>query len=326
MALLLRAAVPEEPREFERRFREVASTIGDEEHLDVACIGKTPLNWISWAYQCEYPFQLQHLGEMFQESGTVSEFLDKFYLMDNILNRCPYRDGDEVGDNDRAPPPSLEEGEAEDCVRMVRSYKPEDKADKKDYKFRAVVLFLPQCGVFYCARERREECVGVPKSLIPLDMSWLRLEREDGPGGSVLEMISGRCLVSAWRISRRRTSNFRQNCVMYRMKQCSDSNGPMLAPDVSLGEGCVSWPHADLSAEYNKQLAGATSARKDDRHYALSCHHFRILETCWMIKGRGSSNDASPTQSLEGRGSSNDANPTQSSSCYSLLLWTCSCC
>ena len=215
---------------------------------------------------------------------------------------------------------------AEDCVRLVQLYKPEAEADKKDFKFRAVVLFLPQCGVFYCARERREECVGVPKSLIPLDMSWLRLEREDGPDGSVLEMISGRCLVSAWRISRRRTSNFRQNCVMYRMKQCSDSNGPMLAPDVSLGEGCVSWPHADLSAEYNKQLAGATSARKDDRHYALSCHHFRILETCWMIKGRGSSNDASPTQSLEGRGSSNDANPTQSSSCYSLLLWTCSCC
>ncbi len=62
-------------------------------------------------------------------------------------------------------------------------YKPEDKAD--NYKFRAVVLFLPQCGVFYCAREWREECVGVAKSLIPLDMSWLHLEREDGPGGSL---------------------------------------------------------------------------------------------------------------------------------------------
>ena len=163
---------------------------------------------------------------MFRESGTVSEFLDEFYLMDVILNRCPYRDGDEVGDNDCAPPPSLEEGEAEDRVRLVRSYKPEDEADKNDYKFRAMVLFLPQCGVFYCARERREECVGVPKSLIPLDMSWLRLEREEGPGGSVSytfgeggyvkrlhqqhvsEMIPGRCSVSAWRISRRRTSNF----------------------------------------------------------------------------------------------------------------------
>ena len=109
MALLSRAVVPEERGEFERRFREVAP-IKDEERPDVACIGRTPLNWISWAYQCEYPFQLQHVGEMFQESGTVSEFLDEFYPMDVILNRCPYRDGDEVGDNDRAPPPSLEEG------------------------------------------------------------------------------------------------------------------------------------------------------------------------------------------------------------------------
>ena len=91
MPLLLSAVVPEEHREFEGRFREVA-TIGDEERPDVACIGKTPLNWISWAYQCEYPFQLQHLGKMFQKSGMVSEFLDKVYLMDIILNRCPYWD------------------------------------------------------------------------------------------------------------------------------------------------------------------------------------------------------------------------------------------
>jgi hypothetical protein len=212
-----------------------------------------------------------------------------------------YRDGDEVGDNDRAPPPSLEEGEEEDCVRLVRSNKPEDDADKKDYKFRAVVLFLPQCGVFYCARERREDCVGVPKSLVPLDMSWIRLEREEGPGRSVSytfgeggyvkqlhqqhmsEMVPGRCSVSAWRISRRRTSNFRQNRLIYRVKQCSDSNGPMLAPDVFLGEDCASWPHAYLSVEYNKRLAGATSARKDGRHYAPSCHHFQMPEICWII-------------------------------------------
>jgi hypothetical protein len=193
---------------------------------------------------------------------------------------------------------------AEDCVRLVQLYKPEDEADKKDFKFRAVVLFLPQRGVFYRARERREECAGEPKSLIPLDMSWLRLEREEGPGGSVLffceggyvkqlhqqcvsEMIPGRCSISAWRISRRRTSNFRRNRVMHTVKQYSNSDGPMLAPDVFLGEGCASWLHADLSAEYNKRLAGATtSARKDIYHYAPSCHHFRIPETCWIIVQR----------------------------------------
>ena len=88
MALLSWAVVPEERGECERRFREVA-TIGDEERPDVACICRTPLIWISWAYQCEYPIQLQHMGKLFKESGTVSEFLDRFYLMDIILNRCP---------------------------------------------------------------------------------------------------------------------------------------------------------------------------------------------------------------------------------------------
>ena len=64
-----------------------------------------------------------------------------------ILNRCPYgRDGDKIRDNDGAPPPSLKEGdEAKDRVRLVRSYKPEDKADKNDHVFLAsMILFLPQ--------------------------------------------------------------------------------------------------------------------------------------------------------------------------------------
>jgi hypothetical protein len=34
---------------------------------------------------------------------------------------------------------------------------------------------------------------------------------------------------------------------------------------------------------YNKRLAGANSDRKDGRHYALSCHHFRIPERYWII-------------------------------------------
>ena len=99
----------------------------------------------------------------------------------------------------------------------------------------------------------------MPKSLIPLDMSWLCLEREEGPGRSVSytfgeggyvkplhqqhvsDVIPRRCSVSAWKISRRRRSDFRQNHLMYRVKQCSDSDGPMLAPDVFLGEDCASW-------------------------------------------------------------------------------------
>ena len=49
MALLSRAIVPEERGEFERRFWEVATGGGDGERCDAAGVGKTPLNWISYA-------------------------------------------------------------------------------------------------------------------------------------------------------------------------------------------------------------------------------------------------------------------------------------
>jgi hypothetical protein len=80
------------------------ATGGDGEHRDAARIGDTPLNWISEAYQCEYPTQLKHAGEMFRASGTASRFLDDFYIMDVILNRCPYPDEIKVNDGARRPP------------------------------------------------------------------------------------------------------------------------------------------------------------------------------------------------------------------------------
>ena len=39
-----------------------------------------------------------------------------------------------------------------------------------DARFRAMVVVLPEAGVFYCHRERRKACVGVLNSLVPLDM------------------------------------------------------------------------------------------------------------------------------------------------------------
>lgn len=296
MALLSKAVVPEERYEFERRFREVATSGDSELPAVTARICKTPLSWISWAYQCKYPMQLRHAGEMFPDSGTVSEFLDEFYVMDVILNRCPH------GGDGIAPPPSeADGGEPEDHVRFVRSYKPEDMMSMNDHKFRAMILFLPQSGVFYCARERRDECVGMAKTLIPLDMSWLRLERREEAGGSVSyvfgagsyvkrfyqlpvpRMTGPPCMISAWRISRRRIWDSRQIRHVHRVKQCSDGDGPMLPPDVFDGEDCASWPHPYLAAEYNRRLAHANSARKDGRHYAASCHHFRLPESCWII-------------------------------------------
>ncbi len=65
-----------------------------------------------------------------------------------------------------------------DVVVMACAYmQDEDLDDAMDYKCRTMALFLPQCGVFYCCRERHHEDVGLVNTLILLDMSWLRLKR-----------------------------------------------------------------------------------------------------------------------------------------------------
>ena len=47
-----------------------------------------------------------------------------------------------------------------------------------------MIAFLPAAGVFYCAREQHRADVGVDKLLVPLDMSWLRMQREELPNGA----------------------------------------------------------------------------------------------------------------------------------------------
>jgi hypothetical protein len=76
---------------------------------------------------------------MFLKSGMQSNFWNKFYVMDVILNR-------------RVAPLTAASGSG-DAVCCAQSYVPEDEAPDADYQFRAVILFLPQCGVFYCSRD-----------------------------------------------------------------------------------------------------------------------------------------------------------------------------
>ena len=204
---------------------------------------------------------------------------------------------------------SLDEGEeckdcsqeSQDCIVLMQLFCPEDDDDKNDYKFRAMILFLPQCGVFYCARERRDEEVGLSNTLIPLDMSWLQLQSEEKPDGSavytfgnggyvkrfydksVSRMFPECNMISAWQISTGRTLDFRQNRLVYRARQCSDADGPMLAPDVYSGEDAGGWLQPYLAAQYNHCLARSNSARLGGRHYATGCHHFKVPDTCWTI-------------------------------------------
>jgi hypothetical protein len=115
----------------------------------------------------------------------------------------------------------------------------------KDYCYRAAILFLPQCGKFYCHRERRRGDVGVPGTFVAHDMSWLRLQRTESHGGREVSYLfgadsfvklffpeftghgvchddgrpgqrylDGEHRVSAWRISTGRTRGTQQNRVI----------------------------------------------------------------------------------------------------------------
>jgi hypothetical protein len=86
--------------------------------------------------------------------------------MDVVLNRAPKA----------AATDSLQATDY-DVVRPVISYREEDLGSDMDYIYRAAILFLPQCGKFYCHRERSKGDVGVPGTFTAHDMSWLRLQR-----------------------------------------------------------------------------------------------------------------------------------------------------
>ena len=104
---------------------------------------QTPISVLSKAFECE-PLQLRSAAEMFPESGLQSEFLNEFYVMDVILNRAPSPAAStDVG--------GVAFGGGVDCdvVRHVLLCDPDDDDPRMDYKYRAAILFLHQCGVFY---------------------------------------------------------------------------------------------------------------------------------------------------------------------------------
>jgi len=148
MSLLSMAVVPEGRSEFRQRFR-AASGVGCSEFL---C--QTPISVIAEAFVCK-PFRLLSAADMFPESGLQSEFLNEFYMMDVILNRAP---SPATLSNGCGKAGERGGGQSSDInfdeVRHVLSCKPEDVGPAMDYFYRAAILFLPQCGVFYCHRDR----------------------------------------------------------------------------------------------------------------------------------------------------------------------------
>jgi hypothetical protein len=109
---------------------------------------------------------------MFPESGLQLEFLNKFDVMDMILNLAPSPavlacDGKGVkSDGGR----SSNESCCDVCCPVLLC-NPEDIDPEMDYFYMAAILFLPQCGAFYCQRDRHIGDAGVPGTLRAYTMS-----------------------------------------------------------------------------------------------------------------------------------------------------------
>jgi hypothetical protein len=123
------AVIPEERGAFSKRFR-VATKHNDGRHSEFLC--QTPISVVGKAFGCE-PLQLRSAADMFPESWIESEFLNKFYVIDIILNWAPsqevtgkYR---ERGTKNHGGSPEVDC----DVVRPVVLYKPEDLGAEKDF-------------------------------------------------------------------------------------------------------------------------------------------------------------------------------------------------
>jgi hypothetical protein len=217
--LLSRAVIPLERAEFCARFEREMFHFGTDAVVREDTepeICNTPVRWVREAFDMqEDPLRLRYMEDMFPEHGTPSECLQEFYILIVILNRavlparCKEGKADENQDDDddeHVLSKPRENGKpkvdddcdmlgSKDCtgndhtcvvdpdeVRMVGCYEKEELGDELDFKFRTMILFLPQSGVFYCARERRRADVGVAGTLFPHDMAWLRMHREEIPG------------------------------------------------------------------------------------------------------------------------------------------------
>ena len=292
MALLSVGVVPEGRRAFRRRFRRARK---GEDHarkkdggecgpVGELLGGRTPIRVVASAYGCE-PCRLRSLADMFPESGSQSNYLGEFYVMDVVLNR-------------RSAPSTTVSGCGND-ICYAQSYVPEDEAPEADDKFRAVILFLPQCGVFYCSRDCHAGDAGLAGTLRAYDMSWLRLHRSEseryspsytfGDDGFVRRFYSetklpcGAREVSAWKISTGHVLPGQQVRLVYRASQGADKDLPPLPPDFIGGMDFRDVPSDYRAHEYRDRLKASPSAKEGCRHYVDGSRHYDLPESCWIV-------------------------------------------
>ena len=168
-------------------------------------------------------YRIDKLSDMFHESHVKQqpgESICEVFFMDVILNHAII--------------PTTSRSENNDDVRVLRCFDPDDLDDSVDHKFRSLIAFVRNAGVFYCSSERRRADAGVEKMLIPHDISWLCLHRDGsvqqshvpvysiGDGGYMKRLHCGGSdgrPVSVWHMT---YNILRDKHVIIRVGRCAD--------------------------------------------------------------------------------------------------------
>jgi hypothetical protein len=246
----------------------------------------TPLRWISRALPREYDISpVRSLDDIMGVQGLTPGTGD-FFLMDVILNRELVRSLDAKPRN------------PDDVVMASAKWDPANIEPEFDFKYRALVAYLPGAGSFYCTTERRPAAVGRKNTLVHHDASWLRISESVGAPTDTLrfsfgadgfvrrfseESTSG---VSAWRVSCG-TGRAAQRFV-FMAKQCADSDGPLMPPDTVKNRDISGLSVAKRRAKYNAALAASKAAKVGGRHHVGGSLYWTVADDCLVINGNDS--------------------------------------
>ena len=293
----------QDAEEFERLFRSYQGVTACPSGCDNRGIStdelilKTRVVSILWALQQLYGVEnvvcekCQHLDASRRERTGVAvpkrDYLE-IVAMDAVLSRT------------LALPRRVTGTETVDTPVKFRAKDEESLDNKFDSQFRAFIAVVPDGATYYCHRERRSASVGIANELIPMDTSWLRLQKDGacddrfGLGGYVSRLWDGQPF---WKFKiSRGASNFElkpvpEHSVMrlswnetlptlkvMSVYQCPDEDGPALPPDIIGGQrqDTATTRRSHLRRIFRRALMQSTAARKGCRHYAPTYLHGEI--------------------------------------------------
>jgi len=186
-----------------------------------------------------------------------------------------------------------------DVPVQMFAYNKDDTTSDNDFRYNACVVYLPECGIFYCHRERRTKFVGTQGEHVPLDANWLRLRRHDASGiswfarGSYIKRLMSvdkdgekhKNSVWRWTIELSPTTILEKlnlhvkhpmTTIVSRCYQCPDTHGPVLPPDFINDQDKSSMDRDELRSCYKQAFMESKSVRHGCRHYVNGFLHRKI--------------------------------------------------